>query len=145
MPKSQIKPAYTCRVKKMEHPVDCGLAVDGWIALRMAWKRSCDGILSLKSRNCSNHLRFARPNSAIETKSSAPEITAHKAMVTMLAVQSSNSKYSFVSANCRNCTSRIVQLNFQTMHVRSTTRCKTKRNPRPFILVIPRSVARLCL
>jgi hypothetical protein len=38
----------------------------------------------VKSRNSASHLRFFRPNSAIDTKSSAPQITAQIAMVTML-------------------------------------------------------------
>ena len=56
----------------------------GLIAAKMALKRSCEGMPPARSRNRDSQARFLRPNSAIETKSSAPAMTAQRAMVTML-------------------------------------------------------------
>src|SRR3954465_14513298 len=56
----------------------------GLMALKMALKRSCEGMPLVMSRNRASQARFWRPQAAMVTKSSAPAITAHKAMVTML-------------------------------------------------------------
>jgi hypothetical protein len=51
---------------------------------RTRLKQSCDGMPALWSRNCESHFFFLSPYSAIETKSPAPQMTAHRAIVTML-------------------------------------------------------------
>jgi hypothetical protein len=54
------------------------------MAAKIALKRSCDGTPADRSRNLANHAFFVRPNAAIATKSSAPQITAQMAIVTTL-------------------------------------------------------------
>src|SRR5918997_1207941 len=56
----------------------------GLIALKRALKRSCEGMPPVMSRNRASQARFWRPQVAMVTKSSAPAMTAHRAMVTML-------------------------------------------------------------
>jgi hypothetical protein len=55
----------------------------GLIALKTALKRSCEGTPLVMSRNRDSQARFWRPQVAIVTKSSAPAMTAHRAMVTV--------------------------------------------------------------
>lgn len=50
----------------------------------IALNRSCDGMPALKSKNFANHFCLVRPQRAMATKSSAPQITAHNAIVTTL-------------------------------------------------------------
>ena len=54
------------------------------MALKTALKRSCEGMPLDRSRNRASQARFWRPQAAMVTKSSAPAMTAHRAMVTML-------------------------------------------------------------
>src|SRR3954469_6338895 len=56
----------------------------GLMALKTALNRSCEGRPLRMSRNRASQARFWRPQAAMVTKSSAPAITAHRAMVTML-------------------------------------------------------------
>ena len=57
----------------------------GLIAARIALKRSCDGMPLFRSRSFASHARFVRPQSAMATKSSAPQITAHTAITTLIS------------------------------------------------------------
>src|SRR4051812_23078162 len=56
----------------------------GLMALKMALKRSCEGMPPDRSRNRASQARLWRPQAAMVTKSSAPAITAHRVMGTML-------------------------------------------------------------
>ena len=56
----------------------------GLIAAKIALNRSCEGMPLDKSKSFASQARFMRPQAAIDTKSSAPQITAHSAIVTTL-------------------------------------------------------------